>query len=596
MGFQYGQEVDPISGAITHDGTWGIQSKAPDLIARIIEDLRVLYDNKVSFPQIPQSISQRMYNRETIKIICYGDSITNGYTGSIQVDTPYPARLQSNLRNHFNNQNITVVNKGTNGQTSTQGLANMDTDVIAAKPDAVVILYGINDVISLTTLTDYASNLKLMVEKCLANGIVPMLLNPPPTFYASWSEPTSQANKLIYLYGSIVEGIAKLYNIAFMDFTKAIMELYLNQTYSYNYLQPDNFVHFNAIGYLLMGDLVFWGLFDPDSRVINLDKRDELTIPACFSPFVFTNIAGTEADVNQFYSFNLKSLSNGTLGGFLSFDFVVSVPHMDLYILCPKKPDGGIMVINIFGPSGSNTIEVDLYSKTDNLFDVKNLILTDMTIGYYYMSINISSSRTGQTAVTPYSIYISAFRFQPSVFYNKNTSYSDGTVGKTNNLIDLKESNLKYLPVTNSSSILMLYDSQDLSLDLVNLKTLALEYEGLFFNGCGISWFGNKSSNTLRVSSGYTLTLDDTSISLITNGVSIATAAVTIDYTKTHVIKIFHSKIGVINIYIDGTLLVTVTDISFNAGFCGLYSKSVASPSTIKLSRISFGYVDNILI
>jgi lysophospholipase L1-like esterase len=599
MAFEYGEETDPISGAITHTGSWGAKSIPKDAMARIIEDLRVLNDGKMSFPSLSQSVIQKFYNKEAVNIICYGDSITYGYTGSVQVDTPYPARLQSNLRNHFNNQVITVVNKGTNGQTSTQGLANMDTDVIALNPDLVIILYGINDVAVGTSLSDYASNLKLMVEKCITAGIVPMLLNPPPTFYPQWSEPTSDTNKLIYLYSGIVEGIAKLYDIGFMDFNKKIMELYLDQIYSYNYLQPDNFVHFNALGYLLMGDLVFWGLFDPDSRVLELDQRKDITIPACFSPFVFTNIVGSEADVNQFYSFNLKALSDSTLGGFFSFDFVVSAPHMDLFIMCPKKPDGGIMVINIFGPAISKAIEIDLYSKTDTLFDVKNLILSDIGLGYYYMSINISNAKPGQTTVTPYSIYMSAFKFQPSIFYNNDASFSSGTVGNLNTLYNLIDSKIKYSPiasVTPSPSNLMLYNYRDLSLDLVNLKTLSIEFEGLFYAGSGISWFGNKSNNTLKMSPGYSLSLETSSIILNANGASIATATVTLDFTKIHLIQIFHSKVGLINVYIDGALLITVTDISFNAGFCGIYSESIASPAIIKLNSLRFGYVDNIVV
>lgn len=532
--------------------SWGPNSKVNESISKIIENFRVLRENNPIQAPLIQDICQSMHLGNAVKIVCYGDSITNGYTGAVQVPTPYPARLQTILRSHYNNQNITVVNQGTVGQTSSQGLTNFDTDVVAQNPTAVVIMYGINDVVVGTTIETYATNLISMVNKCFQDGITPVLMNAPPTFYPSWSEPLSQTNKNIYIFSQAVQIICHAYNIDFVDINNIFQELYVKKVYAYNSLQPDNFTHFNGLGYQIMGDMVFWKLFNLDRAVLRLDKQENVSIPICYSPFVSTNIAGSEVNSQQFYYFNTIAPSDGSLGGFLSFDFVVEVPHMDLYLVSPKKLNGGKITVNIVTPGSSKSTTIDFYSPS-SIFDVKSLILKDMDIGYYYVSFNINDATTGQSTASPYAIFLSAFSFEPTKHYTLDKLYStSGTQGVYTKMEKLIPSSLSYSGALNSYSNLILYDSP--SLDLVTDLTLSIEFEGLLYNGCGVLWFGNKADNTLGASLGYLLQFGPDSITLQSNGTWIAGGSITLDYTKTNVVKILHTKAGAISIYIDDAL------------------------------------------
>jgi lysophospholipase L1-like esterase len=103
------------------------------------------------------------------RVVCFGDSITA---------KGYPAVLASML-------GVDVANAGVNGNTTAQGLRRMSKDVLARKPEVVVILFGTND-----TRVDapkvhvpverYAANLAEMIDTCRAAGAKVIVCTIPP--------------------------------------------------------------------------------------------------------------------------------------------------------------------------------------------------------------------------------------------------------------------------------------------------------------------------------------------------------------------------------------------------------------------------------
>jgi lysophospholipase L1-like esterase len=103
------------------------------------------------------------------RVVCFGDSITA---------KGYPAVLAKML-------GVDVANAGVNGNTTAQGLRRMSKDVLARKPEVVVILFGTND-----TRVDapkvhvpverYAANLAEMIDTCRAAGAKVIVCTIPP--------------------------------------------------------------------------------------------------------------------------------------------------------------------------------------------------------------------------------------------------------------------------------------------------------------------------------------------------------------------------------------------------------------------------------
>jgi len=77
------------------------------------------------------------------RIVCFGDSNTFGeYTPYAQT---YPAVLGELLRQKYPGLNAVVINSGIRGDTSVQGLARLERDVLWYEPHVVISAFGLND-------------------------------------------------------------------------------------------------------------------------------------------------------------------------------------------------------------------------------------------------------------------------------------------------------------------------------------------------------------------------------------------------------------------------------------------------------------------
>ena len=95
-------------------------------------------------------------------IVCLGDSLTAGYgastPGEDDKSKSYPAYLQEKV-------NIPVFNAGVSGDTTAQGLARVDSEVLSHNPQIVIILLGANDLRALTPLQTTIDNLQRIIDK-----------------------------------------------------------------------------------------------------------------------------------------------------------------------------------------------------------------------------------------------------------------------------------------------------------------------------------------------------------------------------------------------------------------------------------------------
>ena len=122
------------------------------------------------------------------KIVFTGDSITHSGW--------YPYYVQLFYATRFPDRKITVINAGINGDTATGCLRRLDADILAAKPDQVYMMFGMNDVgrtnyrtstpdaktlaAREASLTAYRNALAENVKRIAAAGARPVLVTPSP--------------------------------------------------------------------------------------------------------------------------------------------------------------------------------------------------------------------------------------------------------------------------------------------------------------------------------------------------------------------------------------------------------------------------------
>ena len=85
-----------------------------------------------------------------MKIIFFGDSITEGgrdRSDPASLGDQYVDLFYNKLRNLYEDTSFTVLNRGVSGDRIADLAARLEADVLSEKPDAVVVLAGVNDVV-----------------------------------------------------------------------------------------------------------------------------------------------------------------------------------------------------------------------------------------------------------------------------------------------------------------------------------------------------------------------------------------------------------------------------------------------------------------
>jgi lysophospholipase L1-like esterase len=126
-----------------------------------------------------------MHTEGRATIVALGDSTTAGTPGFLS-PLELPPDGQGNIESQFAywlmkaRPGWTVLNRGVNGERSDQIRARFDRDVLAAKPDAIVIIAGVNDVYQGRSAASVIEQLRMLYEagrkagiRVVAGSIVP---------------------------------------------------------------------------------------------------------------------------------------------------------------------------------------------------------------------------------------------------------------------------------------------------------------------------------------------------------------------------------------------------------------------------------------
>jgi acyl-CoA thioesterase-1 len=100
--------------------------------------------DRLDYPLV--RVSRHLEEDRPIKIVAIGSSSTAG-AGASSPAASYPSRLEAELTGHFQWNDITVLNRGANGEEANDMLARFDTSVVAEKPDLVIWQMGTNSVL-----------------------------------------------------------------------------------------------------------------------------------------------------------------------------------------------------------------------------------------------------------------------------------------------------------------------------------------------------------------------------------------------------------------------------------------------------------------
>jgi acyl-CoA thioesterase I len=132
---------------------------------------------QVRFDRPLPRIGRLLASGKPIKIVALGSSSTYG-AGASTSAASYPSRLAEELARRFPGHEITVLNRGVNGDDAEGMLARLDTAVTVEKPDLVLWQLGTNSLLREKALPPHASLVREGLSRIKATGAEVVLIDP----------------------------------------------------------------------------------------------------------------------------------------------------------------------------------------------------------------------------------------------------------------------------------------------------------------------------------------------------------------------------------------------------------------------------------
>lgn len=142
---------------------------------------------------------------EPLRIVALGDSLTAGY--GLPADVAFPARLQKALR--AKGYNVTIVNAGVSGDTTTGGLDRLAWSV-ADGTGGVILELGANDALRGVDPKVTKDTLEKILD-ALAKRRIPVLL-------AGMQAPRNMGAAYVKAFDAIYPALAAHYDVVFYPF------------------------------------------------------------------------------------------------------------------------------------------------------------------------------------------------------------------------------------------------------------------------------------------------------------------------------------------------------------------------------------------
>jgi acyl-CoA thioesterase-1 len=132
---------------------------------------------KARFDLPLKRVAKLIAANKPVKIVALGSSSTFG-AGASSAAASYPSRLADELAWRLAGHDITVINRGVNGDEAADMLARLDQDVIAEQPDLVLWQAGTNSVLRDKAVLPHGTLLHEGLMRLKATGADIVLIDP----------------------------------------------------------------------------------------------------------------------------------------------------------------------------------------------------------------------------------------------------------------------------------------------------------------------------------------------------------------------------------------------------------------------------------
>ena len=199
-------------------------------------------DDWANLSKYAESNKELIDDLDENRVVFMGNSITEGW---------------SNFNPDFFINNP-FVNRGISGQTTPQMLIRFKPDVVNLKPNAVVILAGINDIAGNTgpiKIENIAENIFSMSEIALANNIEVFICSVLPAKAFPWSPSIKNVSKKVIELNLLLKDYCLENNIQYVDY-HSVMDDGNGGLKVPEHTTENDLVHPNKKGYKVMEGVI----------------------------------------------------------------------------------------------------------------------------------------------------------------------------------------------------------------------------------------------------------------------------------------------------------------------------------------------------
>ena len=205
-------------------------------------------------------IAKKLVNFEPITIVAIGSSSTAG-AGASSPEASYPSRLAVELKQRFPLQDITVLNRGVNGDETEDMMARFANGVIAEHPQLVLWQVGTNSVLRDHPLAPHSAQLHEGIDELTATGADVVLIDPQ---YAPKVLVKSETPGMV----EQIEAAAKEENVDLFRRFAVMRNWFEVQHLPFDtFVSPDG-LHMNDWGYACVAKLLATGIAEAATRPV----------------------------------------------------------------------------------------------------------------------------------------------------------------------------------------------------------------------------------------------------------------------------------------------------------------------------------------
>ncbi|WP_419955944.1 GDSL-type esterase/lipase family protein [Neobacillus niacini] len=523
-----------------------------------------------------QNYAKKMKDGEAVVIECRGDSTYFGHASGVdplgtQTAIPAPVALQTVLRSYFNNNNITVINRGVNGHKTSDVLSSWDGWMSSTTASIIYINYGINDgKDGLVTASQYRDNLRSMVRTARKYGKTVVLETPNVVLqldsaYDSMGNPSRAEN--IKQFAEIMRQVAQELNVPLVD----------------NYVLTQYYVQWSEYAASALPD----GMHPSDSLyVYKAMQMASVFIYNQAAKIKGTGIIPASSPAFRAYgtvdAVSIVPNSRSGVGRFaqnLKIAIWVDTPGMDIYVANPLYT------------AGSNSIDVVVdnlvvknYSLNDSNFtdypiDLESIIIENLSVGFHVIEFASKDVDTTKTV----GVYYLAVRPTRKVRRNLSGSGGAGQYGSGGTPPSTRQSFkvLEDFEYTNSAG-----NETHVITDIPTsrmLYDLDVEVTAKFGIKDGFVLFGNKRPSG-KQRGGFLVSLDASGFLACYEGTDLnyanagAVGSVNLS-TASHKYRVtVNASSGLVTVFVDGVQQLTYTlTKQYRGGFLGFYRNAAGT-------------------